>query len=89
MSNFFKKALGLFVEFEPEVKKQGSWGDDGLPLHVKPVKEKQETSANSELPMQVTAVKLSQADTDKFEKHLKNCSTMRICLDQTIMSFGK
>lgn len=69
MSNFFKKALGLFVEFEPEEKKQGSWGDDGLPLHNKPVREK--SASNTELPMQVTAGKLSQSDTDKFEKHFE------------------
>ncbi len=61
MGNIFKKALGLFVEFEPEQgeKKAGSWGDDGLPLQVKPPQRKQESEGTEHLPansrQQVTA----------------------------------
>lgn len=65
MSNMFKKALGLFVEFEPEETKpansHSSWGEDGLPLQVKSTKK---SSAN------VTNF-ISQNDLDKFEKHFE------------------
>jgi hypothetical protein len=72
MSNIFKKALGLFVEFEPEEKKSGSWGEDGLPLQVKPKSSFQEKSIDPSVPASTyttTPGTLSKADADKFEKH--------------------
>ncbi len=72
MSNIFKKALGLFVEFEPEEKKPGSWGEDGLPLQVKPKSSVQENPVDPSVPAShyTTAPgTLSKADADKFEKH--------------------
>lgn len=66
MSNMFKKALGLFVEFEPEETKQletatSSWSDDGLPLQVKSGKKNPTASAAF----------INQNDVDKFEKHFE------------------
>jgi hypothetical protein len=58
----FKKALGLFVEFEPEDPKPAttsSWSDDGLPMQVKPSKK----TANTNF--------ISQTDLDKFDKHFE------------------
>jgi hypothetical protein len=74
MPNFFKKALGLFVEFEPEEKKPGSWGEDGLPLQVKPKSSSQEKSTDASLPASAYPVQgtLSKADADKFEKHFSD-----------------
>lgn len=74
MPNFFKKALGLFVEFEPEEKKAGSWGEDGLPLQIKPKATSTEKNIDPSLPASTyttTAApgSLSAADADKFEKH--------------------
>jgi hypothetical protein len=61
----FKKALGLFVEFEPEetqpVNPHSSWGEDGLPLQVKSNKKSST----------VTTGFISQNDLDKFEKHFE------------------
>ncbi len=67
MSNMFKKALGLFVEFEPEAPKptNSSWGDDGLPLQVKPGKKPASSSTAS------TTGFINQNDLDKFEKHFE------------------
>lgn len=64
MSNMFKKALGLFVEFEPEAPKpaNSSWSEDGLPLQVK--------SSHKNLPGAASA-SVSQGDMDKFEKHFE------------------
>ncbi|MBC7888224.1 MAG: hypothetical protein H7Z13_10055 [Ferruginibacter sp.] len=63
MSNMFKKALGLFVEFEPEETKPApsSWGDDGLPLQVK---------HTTKITATATAF-INQNDLDKFEKHFE------------------
>jgi hypothetical protein len=75
MSNIFKKALGLFVEFEPEEKKPGSWGEDGLPLQVKPKSSYQEKSVDPSVPASAyttAPVTLSKSDADKFEKHFSD-----------------
>lgn len=67
MSNMFKKALSLFVEFEPEPTKpvSSSWSDDGLPLQVKPVRKTSPTSST------ITPGFINQTDLDKFEKHFE------------------
>ncbi len=67
MSNMFKKALSLFVEFDPEQPKpaNSSWGDDGLPLQVKPDKKTTNTAATAAIGF------INQNDLDKFEKHFE------------------
>ncbi len=69
MSSIFKKALGLFVEFEPEDPKptntNSSWSEDGLPIQVRPAKSNF-SKPNSGIPGTVT-----QADVDKFENHFE------------------
>jgi hypothetical protein len=76
MSSIFKKALGLFVEFEPEEPKpinpNSSWGDDGLPIQVKQKVRPTGTSDNSHLPANANRYSLSQGDIDKFEKHFED-----------------
>jgi len=64
----FKKALGLFVEFEPEAPKptNSSWGDDGLPLQVKP--NKKPVPGTTAV---VSTSYINQNDLDKFEKHFE------------------
>lgn len=64
MSNMFKKALGLFVEFEPEAPKptNSSWSDDGLPIQVKSSKKTSPASSPGFI---------NQTDLDKFEKHFE------------------
>lgn len=70
MSNMFKKALGLFVEFEPEAPKpvDSSWGDDGLPLQVKPTKN---FTSHSTTTTGLAKGLINQNDLDKFEKHFE------------------
>lgn len=78
MSSIFKKALGLFVEFEPEepkaVNPNSSWGDDGLPIQVKNRVRQTNAYDNSNLPVNAIASRasLSQGDIDKFEKHFED-----------------
>ena len=68
--SIFKKALGLFVEFEPEEPKittpTSTWSDDGLPLQVRPT-----SKATTGALTQRTNISLSQGDIDKFEKHFE------------------
>ncbi len=76
--SIFKKALGLFVEFEPEEPKannsNSSWSEDGLPIQVKPKARANSTYDNSNLPANaiVSKASLSQGDIDKFEKHFED-----------------
>jgi hypothetical protein len=63
MSNFFKKAVGLFVEFEPENDKPAFNNDDHLPL------QSRSTVHNVSAPI---SSGLSQADMDKFSKHFED-----------------
>jgi hypothetical protein len=76
MSSIFKKALGLFVEFEPEEPKasnpNSSWSEDGLPIQVKPKARQVSTADNSHLPANASAYTLSQGDIDKFDKHFSD-----------------
>jgi hypothetical protein len=76
MSSIFKKALGLFVEFEPEEPKaanpNSSWGDDGLPIQVKQRTKSASYSDNSQLPANASRTILSQGDIDKFDKHFSD-----------------
>lgn len=67
MSNMFKKALGLFVEFEPEQPKPStsSWTDDGLPLQVKSNKKIGANSSDTAHSF------INQNELDKFEKHFE------------------
>ncbi len=69
MSSIFKKALGLFVEFEPEEPKptntNSSWSEDGLPIQVRPAK------SNFSKPTAIKAGHVTQADIDKFENHFE------------------
>jgi hypothetical protein len=76
--SIFKKALGLFVEFEPEEPKasnpNSSWSEDGLPIQVKPKARTTSSYDNSNLPANaiVSRATLSQGDIDKFEKHFED-----------------
>jgi hypothetical protein len=76
--SIFKKALGLFVEFEPEEPKasnpNSSWSEDGLPIQVKPKARATSSYDNSNLPANaiVSRATLSQGDIDKFEKHFED-----------------
>jgi hypothetical protein len=76
MSSIFKKALGLFVEFEPEepkaVNPNSSWGDDGLPIQVKQRAKTTSYVDNSNLPANASRYTLSQGDIDKFDKHFSD-----------------
>jgi hypothetical protein len=78
MSSIFKKALGLFVEFEPEEPKanipNSSWSEDGLPIQVKPKARATSSYDNSNLPANAIASRatLSQGDIDKFDKHFSD-----------------
>lgn len=78
MSSIFKKALGLFVEFEPEEPKasstNSSWSEDGLPIQVKPKARQPYPVDNSHLPANAStaAYTLSQGDIDKFDKHFSD-----------------
>lgn len=67
MSSIFKKALGLFVEFEPEEFKSNnpnsSLSEDGLPMQVRPSTNKYSNHAA------LKAGIVSQEDIDKFENH--------------------
>lgn len=63
MSNFFKKAVGLFVEFEPENDKPGFNNNDHLP--------QQSRSAVHNVSAPISSG-LSQADMDKFSKHFED-----------------
>jgi hypothetical protein len=76
MSSIFKKALGLFVEFEPEepkaVNPNSSWGDDGLPIQVKQRSKVTNFDDNSHLPANASRYTLSQGDIDKFDKHFSD-----------------
>ena len=69
MSSIFKKALGLFVEFEPETPTQNnqgtSWSEDVLPLQLRTSK------SNFTRPAHINAGTISQADIDKFEIHFE------------------
>jgi hypothetical protein len=77
--SIFKKALGLFVEFEPEEAKatnpNSSWSEDGLPIQIKPKAKQTYPIDNSNLPANATVnaskSTLSQGDIDKFEKHFE------------------
>ncbi len=74
--SIFKKALGLFVEFEPEEPKasnpNSSWSEDGLPIQVKPKAKQTSSGDNSHLPANANTYTLSQGDIDKFEKHFED-----------------
>jgi hypothetical protein len=76
--SIFKKALGLFVEFEDEEPKaanpNSSWSEDGLPIQVKPKARATSSYDNSNLPANaiVSRATLSQGDIDKFEKHFED-----------------
>ena len=78
MSSIFKKALGLFVEFEPEEPKannpNSSWSEDGLPIQVKPKVRQTSTGDNSNLPANASTASytLTQGDIDKFDKHFSD-----------------
>jgi hypothetical protein len=78
MSSIFKKALGLFVEFEPEEPKpsnpNSSWSEDGLPIQVKPKTKATYPVDNSHLPANASPASyaLSQGDIDKFDKHFED-----------------
>jgi predicted nuclease with TOPRIM domain len=76
MSSIFKKALGLFVEFEPEEPKasnpNSSWSEDGLPIQVKQKARATGTADNSHLPANTSRYTLSQGDIDKFDKHFSD-----------------
>jgi hypothetical protein len=80
MSSIFKKALGLFVEFEPEEPKpsnpNSSWSEDGLPIQVKPKARQTYPVDNSHLPANASTsaskYTLSQGDIDKFDKHFSD-----------------
>ncbi len=63
MSNFFKKAVGLFVEFEPENNKPAFNNNDHLP--------QQSRTAVHNVSAPVSSG-LSQADMDKFSKHFED-----------------
>jgi hypothetical protein len=63
MSNFFKKAVGLFVEFEPENDKPAFSNDEHLPQQSRSVSHTVSSSASPGL---------SQADMDKFSKHFED-----------------
>lgn len=68
MSNMFKKALGLFLEFEPDQEEKStksSWSDDGLPIQVS--SSKKGNLSSSTFPSGV----INQNDLDKFEKHFE------------------
>lgn len=68
MSNMFKKALGLFIEFEPDQEAQSpksSFSDDGLPMQVNPNKKGNHPSFN------LSGGPMNQSDMDKFEKHFE------------------
>ncbi len=75
--SIFKKALGLFVEFEDEEPKasnqNSSWSEDGLPIQVKPKATQIFSVVNSNLPANaiVNRATLSQGVIDKFEKHFE------------------
>jgi hypothetical protein len=76
--SIFKKALGLFVEFEDEepqsANPNSSWSEDGLPIQVKPKARQTYPMDNSNLPANaiVSRATLSQGDIDKFEKHFED-----------------
>jgi hypothetical protein len=74
--SIFKKALGLFVEFEPEEPKpanaNSSWSEDGLPIQVRPKAKQTYPVDNNNLPANASGYALSQGDIDKFEKHFED-----------------
>jgi hypothetical protein len=74
--SIFKKALGLFVEFEPEEPKpantNSSWSEDGLPIQVKPKSKQTYPVDNSNLPANASTYTLNKGDIDKFEKHFED-----------------
>jgi hypothetical protein len=74
--SIFKKALGLFVEFEPEEPKpanaNSSWSEDGLPIQVKPKPKQTYPADNSNLPANASTYTLNKGDIDKFEKHFED-----------------
>ncbi len=67
MSSIFKKALGLFVEFEPDESKSNNTNltlnEDGLPMQVRPSSNKYSSQATFKAGL------VSQEDIDKFENH--------------------
>jgi hypothetical protein len=68
MSNMFKKALSLFVEFEPEETespKNSDWGNDGLPI------QRNHSNISSANKFSLNN-NISQQDFDKFEKHFED-----------------
>jgi len=66
MSNMFKKALGIFLEFEPEQVKQSAQStEDGLPMQVNPG-NKSYTAIHTG-----SAGIITEGDINKFEKHFE------------------
>ena len=65
MASFFKKALGLFVEFEEDPNKSGNGG-----THTPPATAHTASNPATFTPEPARAV-MSQADMDKFEKHFE------------------
>lgn len=63
MSNFFKKAVGLFVEFEPETDKPAFSNDDHLPQQSRTIVHHVSAPVSSGL---------TKADMDKFSKHFED-----------------
>ncbi|RFS23870.1 hypothetical protein DVR12_08245 [Chitinophaga silvatica] len=67
MSNFLKKAMGLFVEFEPDDNNNARAAEQHHALSQKfPLSN---PSGNSYQPVQSGPPNLSEAELDKFEQH--------------------